>query len=281
MKNMMKPRSIGLVAALPEETRPFLRIAGSHFVEKLGRFNLYHFTINSKPVCMVESGMGPANAEKATRFLIDFASPGVIVNFGFAGALSPGISVGDIVLADRLLSLHDNMFSEQQGIAAVETEHYAGILESAGVQFFRAAFITTGKTTAKRELAERLPQGIVKAAAEMETAAVAQIAHRERIPLVAIRTISDGFNEELGFTLAQFCDNQMNLRIWRVLLTVAKKPWIIPQLARLSGNTRMAGDRLARALLIHCQQTLTVTVPSREQSASSAPAALRRRLGSP
>ena len=40
----------------------------------------------------------------------------------------------------------------------------------------------------------------------------------------------------------------MNIRLGKVLWTVAKKPWIVPQLLRLSGNSRIAEKSLATAL---------------------------------
>jgi adenosylhomocysteine nucleosidase len=64
------------------------------------------------------------------------------------------------------------------------------------------------------------------------------------MPLMAIRSISDGLDEELGFSMDEFMDNTMHVRVHKVLLTVARKPWIIPQLYRLSRNTRKAGKNL-------------------------------------
>ena len=79
----------------------------------------------------------------------------------------------------------------------------------------------------------------------METWAIAQIAAREEIPLLAIRAISDAAEEELGFSISEFTDNEMNIRICKILGTIARKPWIIPQLIRLAGNSRIAGRNLA------------------------------------
>jgi adenosylhomocysteine nucleosidase len=38
--------------------------------------------------------------------------------------------------------------------------------------------------------------------------------------------------------------------LWKVLLAVAKKPWIGPQLLRLAKNSRLAGDNLAAVLVV-------------------------------
>jgi adenosylhomocysteine nucleosidase len=111
---------------------------------------------------------------------------------------------------------------------------------------WQADFLTSEKILSKREVAETLrQQGPVSPVLDMETWAIAQIAAREEIPLLAIRAISDAAEEELGFSISEFTDNEMNIRICKILGTIARKPWIIPQLIRLAGNSRTAGRNLA------------------------------------
>lgn len=240
---------IGMVAAMPEEIGPLLGQMQQIRKETVEGYRLYRFETGGQHVCLVESGMGPTHAATATRILIDAVQPSLIVNFGFAGALAPDLQVGDIVLANRLLFLHERLFSEQQGLSQAVTERIdaflAGCTETVS---HRTTFVTAGKIVAKKELALRLPAGAALSVIEMETSAVARIAYRDGTPLVAVRAISDGFNEELGFSLDEFCDRNLRLQIWRVILTVGKKPWIIPQLLRLARNSRSAGSKLGYVL---------------------------------
>jgi len=99
------------------------------------------------------------------------------------------------------------------------------------------------------ELAKQLPAGLINPVVEMETAAVARVAAKAKVPLLAIRAISDAADEELGFAITEFTDRTMRIKLWRVLLTVARKPWIVPQLLRLAANTRRGGKHLALALV--------------------------------
>ena len=69
------------------------------------------------------------------------------------------------------------------------------------------------------------------------------------MPLLAIRAISDGADEELQFSIEEFTDKNMKMFLPKVLLAVAKNPRIIPQLLRLSKNSKVAGENLATALL--------------------------------
>jgi len=79
---------------------------------------------------------------------------------------------------------------------------------------------------------------------------VAQAAYEGNVPLIAIRAISDGAEEELEFAIEEFTDRELNISVGRVLLTVAKKPWIVPQLLRLAKNSRLAGENLAEVLKV-------------------------------
>lgn len=240
---------IGLVAATPKETVPLLKMIEPYRHEKSSAFQLYRFSFGAKTACLIESGMGPANAAAATRHLIETASPEIIINFGFAGALSPGMNPGDLVLANRLLSFHEKLFSEHKGLDLHKSALYCELLAKLDqLHIQAAAFVTTDKITSKKEVAGRLPAGIKMGVLEMESSAIARIALHENIPVIAIRAISDSFDDELGFSLEEFCDKELKLKIWRVVLTVARKPWIIPQLVRLSGNSKLAGINLSRAL---------------------------------
>ncbi len=249
----MHEKTIGLLAAMPEEIGPLLKLVGPYAHERRGKLNLYRFTIGNQAVCLIESGMGPLNAATATHALLDAANPCLIVSFGFAGAVTAGPLVGDIVLANRLLFHHERLFSEQLGLATELADQATiaidQLLRHVNCQLYHGAFITAAQILGKKELAKQLPAGLINPVVEMETTAVARVAARAKVPLLAIRAISDAADEELGFNIADFTDRTMRIRLWRVLLTVAQKPWIIPQLLRLAANTRRGGKHLALALL--------------------------------
>jgi adenosylhomocysteine nucleosidase len=100
----------------------------------------------------------------------------------------------------------------------------------------------------KSRLAARLPSAAPYPVVEMESAAIAIIAVENGIPFCGIRAVSDPFDEELGFSLDEFCDKKMRIRIPKVLLAIARKPRIIPQLFRLSRNSRVAAESLSQAV---------------------------------
>jgi adenosylhomocysteine nucleosidase len=243
---------IGLIAAMPEEINPLLKRVGKYTRETIEGFAAWRFESGFREIHLVRSGMGPENAACATRALIAIIRPELIINFGFAGAVTKGVNVGDIAIAERILVNRKRQFQEQLGVLTDKAEDLVGILE----MHFRCrefnirlgTFITAAEIKSKREIAELLPAGVVNPILEMETAAVAQAAREGDVPLIAIRAISDSADEELEFSIEDLTDRYMNIKLGMVLLTVAKRPWIVPQLLRLARNSRFAGMSLATVL---------------------------------
>ena len=255
----MNHPAIGLIAAMPEEIKPLLSLVGPYRKDMVDSFSLYRFKIDNAEACLIASGMGPLKGAAAAQVLIDTFSPSVLINFGFAGGATMGPVVGDLVMADRLLFYHDGNFFAQEGLST----QFAGLVEAAldnagdrgGFKVFhQGTFITAAQITEKQSLVRLLPEVTRYPMLEMETSAVARVAVKERIPLIAVRAVSDAADEELGFSIDEFTDGEMNIRIARVLATMARKPRIIPQLIRLAGNAKKAGSNLAhgiRAILDH------------------------------
>ena len=241
----MAKKSIGIVAAMPQEIAPLLLRFPGYRRERAAGCNLYRFEVAGVPVALIESGMGPRHAAAATEALIEQAAPSVIVNFGFAGGVLPGLGVGDLVLAERVLLLQDGRLYEAPQPDPRLGQLVAEALSGAPVTVVRGTFVTAAVITEKTALAGLLDPAVAHPVLEMETAALLRVAGAAGIPVLALRGVSDAADEELGFSLEEFCDSELRIRVPRVLRTIALKPWIIPQLIRLSGNTKRAGKTLA------------------------------------
>jgi adenosylhomocysteine nucleosidase len=250
---------IGLIAAMPEEIRPLLRLAGKYRKVKFEGFEAYRFTFGEEKILLVKSGMGIDNAAAAANTLIKEAKPCIIVNFGFCGAVKPGPEVGDIMMAQRILLNRETLFSPQSGIVEEDAKRLArSLADSLNGRDFRVyggTFVTTAEIRNKIEIASIIPAWAPNPVLEMETAAVAKAAANESVPLLAVRGVSDDAGEELGFSLSEFTDEKLQIRTGKVLLAVARKPWIIPQLLRLAKNSKKAGKNLALAITALLEDT--------------------------
>jgi adenosylhomocysteine nucleosidase len=196
--------------------------------------------------------MGVGNAAEATAALIAAHRPELLVSFGFGGAVRRGTAAGDLVLATRLFRLESGKLTRLQGPDCEFTERARKALEihsPSAFQVHLGAFITTDRIENKQGLAGLLDPDLDNPLLEMETGAVAWVASGAGIPLVAIRAVSDTADEELDFSIGDITDKKLNVSIPRVLLTLARKPRILPQLLRLSRNSRLAGNHLASGIL--------------------------------
>lgn len=239
---------IAIITAMPEEFNAAAACLGAGSVLRLGRLRARKFSCAGHEILLVESGMGFDNAARAAGKIIGEAAPELLISAGFCGGVAPELRVGDVVVARRMVIVSET------GLEELPVEHPAAGLNliarqaAAGARVFGGTFAGTAVITSKARLAAMLANGYVCPVAEMESAAIALVASENRIPLLAIRSVSDPADEELGFSLDELCDRNLRIRPARVLLTILRKPRIIPQLIRLAGNSRVAARSLTAAL---------------------------------
>ncbi len=232
---------IGIITAMPEETAAVLKKAESSVKNELKGRKVFHCEIYGHEIVLIEAGMGMLNAGWAATVLAVEQSD-LIISTGFGGAILPGLSVGDVVAAQQLLH------SSTSGFEEIEVGIYGrnSIADSLGLS--RGTFISCDVILDKKTLAKQLPDGTANPVVEMESAAVARVAGIQGIPFLGIRAISDPWNEELDFSINEFCDDSMKIRIPKVLATIVKRPKIIPQLIRLARTSSIAAKSLAVAM---------------------------------
>ena len=237
---------IGIITAMPGETQAIIRALQHTHKNRTGGRTLHHAQFSGHELTIVESGMGFANATAAARQLIGELRPDLLLSAGFCGGISAGLQVGDAVLAAGLVIASETGLKDVPVTIPAICRVFVSRQAAEGRRVFAGLFVSTKSIMQKGQLAARLPADAPFPVVEMESAAIALLAGENGIPFVGIRTVSDPFDEELGFALDEFCDDRMRIRIPRVLLTVARKPRIIPQLIRLAGNNRVAAASLSR-----------------------------------
>lgn len=256
--------TIGLIAAIPDEIRPFLKRVGKYDRTMLTPFPHYRFQLHGHECLLVESGMGLKRAMDATQALLTAEKPRLLVSFGVAGAIREGLQVGDVILASAVSLLERGELSQQLPLLAPSAEamrQAVGNLQARGVRLVTGTTITTRGIMAKQAVAALLPPELPYPVLEMETAGIALLAARQETPLLALRGISDPADEELAFSIEEFTDQELNLRIGKVLATILRRPRIIPQLVRLARNTGKAADNLAEAVIATIGEVLPALPP--------------------
>ena len=191
-----------IMVAMGEELAPFLdNCTQIGLPYELGGIETITAKLGANEVVLVRTGIGLVNAATgATLALSRFGATGLI-SAGSAGGMGDGVQVGDIVIGTEAL------FSTADATAF--TDYQVGQIPNLPARFRSPAH---GKLP-KADLAEeRVHQGLVISgdlfvwernfqtmsrlfpdalAADMETAAIAQVAYRFEAPWLAVRGISD------------------------------------------------------------------------------------------
>ena len=211
---------IAIIGAMDEEIALLLTkievqsdvmIANSRFIQ--GK-------LEGKEVVLLKSGIGKVNAAMATTILHEPYQPTAVINTGSAGGLDTSLSIGDIVISDRVVH-HDvdvTAFDYQYGqipsmpLYFESDQNLINIVEktiqSINQVNCKQGLIATGdsfiqKPEVVQKIREQFPDVI---AAEMEAVAIAQVCHQYQTPFVVIRALSDIAGKESAQSFDQFID---------------------------------------------------------------------------
>ncbi|MBK5273674.1 MAG: hypothetical protein JJE30_01300 [Desulfuromonadales bacterium] len=239
---------IGIITAMPEETGAVVRAVGDTKKVQGAGLCLRQGTASGHEIFIAEAGMGLKNAAAAAEKLVQDVRPDLLVSAGFCGGIAEELRVGDVVVASALTIASGAVLEDVAVEIAAACCTLVAQRAGEGKRVFGGLFVSTAAIMQKAQLAALLPSGSPCPVVEMESAAIARVAKESGIPFAGIRSVSDPFDEELGFSLDEFCDDRMRIRIPRVLWTIICKPRIIPQLARLARNSRIAATSLSQAV---------------------------------
>jgi adenosylhomocysteine nucleosidase len=162
----------------------------------------------------------------------------LIVFAGFAGALSDRFHVGDMVLAEEIVDEHGNRWQ------ATWPEKWP---EECGMPLHRGRVLTVNRIIATSDDKHRLGEQHQACAVDMESAHFAARCTQAGVPFTCLRAISDEAATPLSPTLTSLL-SAGSASPWRVLLTLARRPRMLPELLRLARDTKHASERLGLAL---------------------------------
>ncbi len=240
--------TIGLIAAMPQESAALLRQVKGWKRISVGAFRGYSFELSGRTCILGTSGMGLRRASEATRKLIESYSPILVISFGIAGAVEADLEIGDVVAIEAVRRLEQGVLSAPNPLNPLRDTVWqtAGqVLARRGAHLYPGTAITTGGSP----VSEDLLAGTTHPVLEMETAGIEKITSEKGIPLAAIRAISDGPCAPIPFDLTEIMDQDANLRADKILTAIAHNPRIMLQFSRSMRNSKLAADNAAAAVL--------------------------------
>ena len=200
-------------------------------------FEVFQAQIGRATVYFVVTGMGMENARKGAE--VAMSEPHTIcIASGFAGALKPSHQVGDILAARAVQQLGKSKTvecSRNLFMAAFESQAKEAKM-----------FLTVENVIASAE--EKLRLSPFADAVDMESFATLSVAKQKNLPTVAIRVISDRFDEDMPVDLGTTVDERGRVKIRRVVKHVASHPLQLPALIRLGRQSHTAAEALCHFL---------------------------------
>ncbi|WNM61517.1 phosphorylase family protein [Candidatus Nitrospira neomarina] len=159
-------------------------------------------------VLLVKTGIGPGNAERVTRQILESEAWDVVISTGFAGALNSS-PIGSLVIGQEVLFGETTEMVSDSNLPRivchpewVKAALRVPLMDGCHLQAGR--FVTTDRvltqTSQKRILGERTGAMAV----DMESGAIGEVAKQYGFPFLIIRAISDGINEDLPVDFNMF-----------------------------------------------------------------------------
>jgi adenosylhomocysteine nucleosidase len=246
------PYRIIMLAALPQEVRPFLRRL--HARRRRGLpWPAWEFALGRVRGLLALSGMGAGPAGEAAAQLLAQFRPHLLISLGFGGALNPELQPGDLVLG-AAFGRYEPRTQALEYLTPAPAPPLAlpGLLDrlaAAGWRAFLGTFITTPWIIHKGGQGAallHLPVPVL----DLESAAAAEAAWDAALPFLGLRAITDGFDEELPDFLVPAEGAPGPVGLLEALGWLAADPRRLKDLLHLRRRSRLAAARLAAGLMV-------------------------------
>lgn len=209
---------IAIIAALPAELKPLVRAW-----QRSGR-NLWAGRIGETEAIAIAGGMGAAAAQRAVERAFAESKPGILVSYGWAGALTCAVKPPQACAISEVID-------------AATGERFA----TANPGGYRLVTLDrVARYDEKRALAMQHQAVLV----DMEAVAIARAAAVRNIPFYCFKGISDGYLDRLP-DFSRFINASGELRLPAFLAYAAFRPQYWPSLQRLGKNSSAAAGKLS------------------------------------
>lgn len=241
----MPKRVISIMAALPDEIRHFCR--RHRLKRRPGRRSGWSGIVAGQEVEVHCTGVGAECARRGLDRVLAGGRPAAMMFVGSAGALTGSLAVGDLVLADRLVSADDS--TEVRWTPTSIWFDRALTLAKAriGPVLTTRRIVTTA--TAKRRLALVHALETETAAVDMESHTWATCASQANLPFVVLKAISDTLDEDLPLDFNDALRADGSLSRARVVAAAVRQPSAVPGLLELRDRVKLCSRVLEQALV--------------------------------
>jgi adenosylhomocysteine nucleosidase len=235
------PTRVAIVAPMPNELRPVVRMLGLRRTGERGGMPVYTGTVDGAEVVATRTGIGPALAEAATEQILGSTDVDRVIVVGIAGGLAPASAVGDLIVPEAVV---DAATGERFRVTPAGDLEVQGVIRMGGPDDYGLD---------DDDVARLLEEGFT--ALDMETAAVARVCARHGIPWLAFRAISDmAGDRSLGPVVMTLVNPDGSPRAWAGIRFLLGHPHRIPRFVRLGRDAKAATIVAAEAVAAHLRR---------------------------
>ncbi|MCH5212361.1 MAG: 5'-methylthioadenosine/adenosylhomocysteine nucleosidase [Oscillospiraceae bacterium] len=209
---------IGIIGAMASEVDGLKAIMENKRTETVSSVDFCSGTINGTDVVVAEAGVGKVNAAVTAQTMILRYNTDIVINIGVAGGLDKSLSIGDVVIADRVAE-HDmdtTPLGDEPGfitgINRVYMECDPEIMqllerctEKIGIHTITGTIVSGDQFICRDDQREKLTGIFNAAAAEMEGASIGHVCTMNNVRFGVLRAISDGANSDSEMDFPTFC----------------------------------------------------------------------------
>jgi len=232
---------IGIVAAIEDELMPTVQRLG---LRRDGRW--WRGKVGKHEVAAGLSGVGGERAVSLVEAIAQTHRPHAVYNIGFVGALTPQHTAGDVLVFGTVIQLtrqHETSRAHTLGRLSVSTSVFADTPAAHDAPQLLSSDHLVHDPAQKRGLAADTGAHAV----DMESYALAEACIRLQIRLCIVRGVSDPVTMSLPEALPQWVKPDGRRNALRAATYLAIRPWQVPTVIRLAGNS----SRAARAIAAH------------------------------
>jgi adenosylhomocysteine nucleosidase len=206
--------------------------------------------IGATEIVAVATGIGFTRTQTATRRAFElFPGAELVLGTGVVGALSAGLSAGDLIMADRILTTRAGDNGAASSIAAIDDATLSELgryLRAAGINYSTGALLTSHRVlgnSTEKHAAHRATGAI---AVDMESAALAVEAHERGLRFAVVRAVMDSVEDAV--VGAEMADENGIVRPAAAANFLIRNPAAVMRIPRMMQSLSRATRSLSTAL---------------------------------
>jgi adenosylhomocysteine nucleosidase len=199
-------------------------------------------SLSSDGLLLVETGIGVENVERTLHAQLKGKAPAAILGIGLAGALSSALQVGDLVIGREV-------FGPSRLVPSPRLLSLAREVKIADAAIYAGTVVTINEMACSADSKQLLASAMTNqpvACVDMESWAIARSCSHLQIPFLAVRSISDRFDEDLPLDFNCYRRADGNLDFFKIICAALVRPRSVGGLWRLRGHAKLCTRRLVQ-----------------------------------